>query len=514
VFAVVSRRGVIEPGLIVTLLLSLVCLLWGDVDRVVMVTGTGYLAAMMTIHFGLWLQRKQPESRWGRWSLGFLGVEGAVLVIGGLAWSWQDLLMGLLLPFLLGFVVPKLSQLKFAPFHPNWWLQRYQRQSRNLPISDWVAFQVTTLIVLVCGAVSIGWFVHGRLERSTVESNAGLFSILLLVVTFVAVAIACWTSLPQIAAITEAHESVEHALDNLQRTQMQLVQAEKMSSLGQLVAGIAHEINNPVNFIYGNLSHVREYAQDLLTLIQLYEKHYPNPVAEIQAEVEAVELDFLRDDLVKTLESMKMGTDRIRQIVLSLRNFSRMDEAEVKAVDIHEGIDSTLLILQHRLKANAHRPEIGVIKDYGDLPGVECYPGQLNQVVMNILANAIDALDEASVNRTYQDMQTNPNQIFIRTVVNESQSVQITIADNGPGIPDAIQPRIFDPFFTTKPVGKGTGMGMSISYQIITEKHQGKLLCFSEVGIGTEFHIEIPIQQNLRSNDSDLSKSGAILSTL
>ncbi len=494
VFSVISRRGVLEPSLIFTLLLSLFCLIWGDVARIVMVTGTGYLLSMMAIHFGLWLGRKRPETRWPWWSLGFFGIETAVLVIGGLAWGWQDLLIGLLLPLVVGLIGTLLPRLHFEVLHPAWWLQRYRQQTYN-PKTDWIAFQVTILILLVCSAVTIGWLVRAGLERYSMGNHMALFSILLITVAFVGVAIACWTSLPQIAAITEAREAVERTLNDLQRTQMQLVQAEKMSSLGQLVAGVAHEINNPINFICGNLDYVREYAQDLLSLMELYEKHYPIPVSEIQNKAEEVDLAFLQDDLIKTLDSMKIGTDRIRQIVLSLRNFSRLDEADVKAVDIHEGIDSTLLILQHRLKAQPDRPEIHLVKDYGDLPPIECYPGQFNQVLMNILANALDALDEVNVKRTFQEIQAKPSQITIRTIAIDSQWAEIAIADNGSGMSEDIQHCIFNPFFTTKPIGKGTGMGMSISYKIITEKHSGKLKCFSKPGAGTEFIIQIPIRQ-------------------
>jgi signal transduction histidine kinase len=258
-----------------------------------------------------------------------------------------------------------------------------------------------------------------------------------------------------------------------------------MSSLGQLVAGVAHEINNPVNFIYGNVQPATEYARDLLNLIQLYKKHYPQPNSEIIDQIEAIDLAFIQEDFIQLLDSMKEGSERIKEIVLSLRNFSRLDESEQKQVDLHQGIESTLRILQNRLKAQSERPEIAVIKQYGQLPLLNCYPGQLNQVYMNLLSNAIDALEQ---DRTI----INPHILIHTTLINNN--IEIRIADNGSGIKSELLEQIFDPFFTTKPVGKGTGLGLSISYHIIVENHKGKLLCNSELGKGTEFIIKLPIR--------------------
>lgn len=283
--------------------------------------------------------------------------------------------------------------------------------------------------------------------------------------------------------VEERTQELTQTLQNLQQTQTQLIQTEKMSSLGQMVAGVAHEINNPINFIYGNLGHANDYTQQLLELVRVYQQQYPNPTSEIENLIEIIEPDFLAEDLPKLLSSMRMGVERIRQIVLSLRNFSRLDEAEMKPVDIHEGINSTLLILNNRIKQG-----IQVVKKYEDFPPVECYPAQLNQVFMNILNNAIDALlDEPN--------QSN-KQIVIQTQKTDAYHIRVGIVDNGPGIPSEIRDKLFDPFFTTKTVGKGTGLGLSICYQII-EKHQGKIEIISEPGQGTEFAVTLPIKHNV-----------------
>ncbi|MEL6402266.1 MAG: ATP-binding protein [Cyanobacteria bacterium J06626_4] len=287
----------------------------------------------------------------------------------------------------------------------------------------------------------------------------------------------------------------KHTEAALRQSQAQLVQTEKMSSLGQLVAGIAHEINNPVNFIHGNLRHVKTYTEDLLNLIDFYQQESPEVTESLQAVVDSVDLTFVQEDLPKVVDSMQMGTSRIREIVKSLRIFSRLDEAACKAVNIHEGIDSAVMILQNRLKASRDRPEITVVRDYGSLPPVECYPGQLNQVFLNLLSNAIDALDERHQQDSQQALETASGMIQIRTQSSQHGWVEIAVRDNGLGIAAATQSKLFDPFFTTKPVGKGTGLGLSISYQIVTEKHQGHLRCSSMPGEWTQFTISIPMRQ-------------------
>ncbi len=282
-------------------------------------------------------------------------------------------------------------------------------------------------------------------------------------------------------------KQLEETLKQLGETQAQLVQTEKMSSLGQLVAGVAHEINNPVNFIYGNLKYADNYIKDLLDLVAIYQECYPEPLPAVATKTEEIDFEFLVHDLPKLLASMRIGAERIQEIVASLRNFSRMDEAELKPVDIHEGIDSTVLILQSKLKLKGNQP-IEVIKKYGNLPNILCYAGQLNQVFMNLITNAIDAIEEQIQLTGKPDKPL----IKITTEYDTNQTVHIRIQDNGCGIPEPMQRLLFDPFFTTKAVGKGTGLGLSISYQIITQKHQGKIYCESVPEEGTTFVIELP----------------------
>jgi signal transduction histidine kinase len=328
------------------------------------------------------------------------------------------------------------------------------------------------------------------------------------------------------AQLRQQATTLQAALKELHSYQTQLIQTEKMSSLGQLVAGIAHEINNPINFVYGNIAYASQYIQDIMHLLELYNQHYSQPVKEITEEAERIDLEFVKSDLPKLLSSMKLGADRIRDLVLSLRNFSRLDEAEMKSVNLHDGIDSTLLILQNQLRSSAGRLEIIVIKEYGNLPLVECYAGQINQVFMNLLSNAIDALEELRtpdspflMNHAHCPIPSPWIKIHteiknIRNYENATQSSQylggeplrniqqavIRISDNGCGVTEAVRRRLFDPFFTTKSVGKGTGLGLSISYQIVVKKHGGRIDCISRPGQGTEFVIEIPILQRSHTN--------------
>ncbi|MEH2095069.1 hybrid sensor histidine kinase/response regulator [Nostoc sp.] len=294
--------------------------------------------------------------------------------------------------------------------------------------------------------------------------------------------------------VAERTAALSRVLKDLQESQLQLVQTEKMSALGQLVAGVAHEINNPVGFIHGNLGHASVYFQDMINLIDLYQQHYPNPVPEIQEEIAAIDLKYMLSDLPNLISSMKEGVQRIRNISTSLRTFSRADSDRKVYCNIHDGIDSTIMILKHRLKASEDRPEIQIIRDYDNLPDLECFIGQLNQVFMNLLANAIDALEESNIGRTYIEIEANPNQILIQTTLAENNNhILIRIKDNGVGMSADVQQKIFEYLFTTKPVGQGTGLGLSIARQIVVEKHEGTLEVNSALGEGSEFIIKLPI---------------------
>lgn len=295
------------------------------------------------------------------------------------------------------------------------------------------------------------------------------------------------------AALKEQTQELQATLQKLKATQSQLIQTEKMSSIGQLVAGVAHEINNPVNFIHGNLSYLDEYTCGLLELLELYQASNVEPLPNIQEKLEELDLEFLSADISKILQSMRMGTERIRDIVLSLRNFSRLDQSEFKKADIHAGIDSTLTILQHRLRATSNRPEIQVLKNYQKLPSIECCPGQLNQVFMNIISNGIDAIEENDRQNCTEADRTKTGEICITTEVVCREWIKIRVVDNGIGISETIRSRLFDPFFTTKPVGQGTGLGLAVAHQIIVEKHRGSITVNSTLGEGTEFAIALPI---------------------
>ncbi|WP_254563519.1 MASE1 domain-containing protein [Oscillatoria sp. HE19RPO] len=396
-----------------------------------------------------------------------------------------------------------------------------------IPLLGWAAFRFserwTTLAIALTGLMAIGGtilnrssFVQDNLNASLLflESFIGVIS----VTTLVLIAVLqerrhALESLKQAKAeleyrviertqqlsqaneqlmrqeihLTEKAESLANALRQVKQTQGQLIHNEKMISLGQLVAGIAHEINNPVSFIYSNLSPATDYFRDILDLLSLYQEKYQEPDPEIVELETQIDLPFVKKDLFKLLNSMKSGADRIQRIVLSLRNFSRLDQAQLKSVDIHEGLESTLLILQHRIQASESLPpQIEVIKDYSPLPPVECLAGELNQVFMNLLSNAIDAIEA--------NTPANSGRIHIQTRQLEGEQIQITITDNGGGIPPAVKNQIFDPFFTTKPVGQGTGLGLYISYEMIVQKHHGTLTCHSEPGVSTTFEITLPLR--------------------
>ncbi len=300
--------------------------------------------------------------------------------------------------------------------------------------------------------------------------------------------------------LTQKTTELHATLEQLQSSKLRQVQAEKMSALGNLVAGVAHEINNPVGFLSGSIRNAQDYLADLLGYLDLHQQKHPQPDAALQEEAEDIDLSFLREDFPKLLLSMKAAIGRINGISNSLRTFSRADTEHPAAANLHEGLDSTLVILKYRLNGDANRPAIEVVKDYGSLPDVECFLGQLNQVFMNILANAIDAFDEAARQSSFSAIAANQQTITIKTTVRtnkkaEPDAVEIRIRDNGKGMPEAVKAKVFDHLFTTKEVGKGTGLGLAIAQQIVTESHCGSLTLVSTLGQGTEFCIRLPITQ-------------------
>lgn len=292
--------------------------------------------------------------------------------------------------------------------------------------------------------------------------------------------------------IQQKSRELEQALQELQSTQLQMVQTEKMASLGNLMAGIAHEINNPLGFLNGSIKNAQDYVQDLLSHLALYQQHHPNAADPVQDHAATIDLEFLTEDLPQLLDSMQEATDRIKSISISLRSFSRTDQEYRVSANLHQGIDGALLILKYRLKANSHRPEIVVIKDYGELPDILCFPGQLNQVFMNILANAIDVFDEAAQQSSFAELQAHPQKITIHTTLTAENTVEIRLGDNGGGMSEDVKAKIFDHLFTTKGVGKGTGLGLAIAHQIVVEKHGGTIAVESELGQGTTLTISLP----------------------
>jgi signal transduction histidine kinase len=484
VFSIASKRGVFGPGILLSLICSGCFLWWGSVDvgRLIVAGNVAWFVAFMLLHWGFWRQFRQRRSGLAWLSLGVFGLEVIVLWIGVTAWGIVPSAIGFVLPFGLMAIDGVIRRASVGFTQPEWWYARYQSPHKPL-VQDSLLAQVLVLMGLMGMAVVAGWMVRSL----SIGAGAGVWNglvLTMLVVIVLGVAIACWTSLSSVMQLAESEANFRK---EAQQLAAQLIQQEKMSSLSQVVAGVAHEINNPISFIHGNLKYVNEYSTTLLDLLQTYVEEYPHPSTALADRLADVDLGFIAQDLPKIISSMNMGSARIRDIILSLRTFSRLDEADWKSVNLQADLDSTLLLLQHRL--NQSTPPIVIQSNYGDLPLVQCSPAQINQSLMNILTNAIEALELAIV-----DHPAFQPAITITTQTLPNQWISITIADNAGGIPESIQGNIFDPFFTTKPIGKGPGLGLTLSYRIV-EQHQGRLTYQAVPGGGSQFTIALPISR-------------------
>lgn len=509
VFSVVSSKGSLKPALLLSLILSLFSLAWGNAGRIVLVTGTGYLLSIVGFHLGIWLCRGQKGIRFAYWSGAFFLVELIVLFVGGFAWNRIDLVMGLLLPGIILGVDKVIRHVSFPPFHPEWWLKVENKKSTN-NINDYVSVQIITLLFFICGTTIISWYLSGALYKTTSTPKIDILAVLLITLSFVCVAIACWTSLPQVTAIVEAREAafqsqeilvlqaekleerkieLENALGNLQKAQAQLVQNEKIASLGQLVTGITFEITTLTDSIYGNLNYLRNSLVNILELLHLYRIFFPSAVPEIESKAHEIDIEFLSTSIFDLVDFTQLGAKEIQNLVSSLKTFSSSETTAVKIVDIHEGINLTLMILKHRMKNISGNEEIKVTKKYGKLIDLECFPGLLNQVFMNILTYSIDTLEEML---SYNQADRKP-QIRISTQMIKFDWIRIEISDNSFGLTEEMQQQLFEPLSISQISDKTSRLGLLTSYEIITQKHGGKLKAVSSPGKGITFVIDIPV---------------------